>query len=504
MVKIKERRLLCGLVAIAVSTFGLKYFNFDPEANAQAFPSCQASPQQVLIKAALLKSASNGDSQALDQYNQLVKAQAAELARCRQTSWPQTQGTWLRVYPCDLKSGQIEQVMDNIANFGYNRVYLNTFYDGRVLLPKNNNPTLWPSVVGEEAKNADLLAKVIQLGRQRGITVYAWVFAMNFGPTYAARSDRKDAIARNGYGESNLKDPSGLPEEVKVSHIFVDPYSLQARMDLRILINAVAARRPDGIVFDYIRYPHRTESIVSNVRDLMIYGLSSGKTLLNRSLTLKGRELIYQYLKDGKVNSKVALRSPLWKLPSQPPAVKKGQNVNQELWQLSLAHARTGITEFLEVVTEPARRQNILTGAVFFPKANRMHGNGVDARLQPWNEFNGVTEWAPMSYSKCGSADCILAEIEMVLQQQSGNQVICPVLAGYWGRDDGNRIALETQMSAIRSKYPQINCVSHFAYSWLDRAADQQRRECKLTPSVSFSSDNLTQPLPLNKISWLK
>jgi len=498
LAKIQGQSLLVCSIVLASNIFGAG------RSEAQAVPSCQINAKQVILKSTLLKSASAGDASALEQYNQLVKTHAAELARCRQSSWPKTQGIWLRVYPCDLKSGQLEQVLDNISNFGYNRIYLNTFYDGRVLLPKNNNPTLWPSVVGDEEKNADMLAKVIQLARQRGIKVYAWVFAMNFGPGYANRADRKAAIARNGYGETNLQDPSGLPDVVKVAHIFVDPFSTQARMDLRILINAVAQRKPDGIVFDYIRYPHRTESIVSNVRDLMIYGLSSGKTLLSRGLTGQGRELIYQYLKDGKITKKVALRSQLWRFPNQQTAskasAKKGQNINQALWQLSLAHARTGVIEFLESVSEPARRQNIPTGAVFFPKANRTFGEGVDARLQPWNEFTNVTEWAPMSYSTCGSANCILEEISLVLQQQTGNQVICPVLAGYWGRDVGSRVSLETQMLAVRGKFPQIDCVSHFAYSWLDLAADRQRRDCKLSRAVSLApnwfdrANNLSQP----------
>lgn len=459
--------------------------NISNNLNPPASPYCRVDTKEIIAKANLLKAATNGDRQALSEYNRLVKTHAAQLAQCRQAKWPAVQGVWMRVYPCDLQAGKLEQVLDNIANFGYNRIYLNTFYDGRVLLPTSDNPTVWPSVVGSEAKDADLLAEVITKAHQRGIKVHAWVFSMNFGPSYAKRQDRQGAIARNAYGESNLQDPQGLPEESKVSHIFIDPYSKQAKEDLRVLVKAMSLRKPDAIMFDYIRYPHRVGagSIVTEVRDLMIYGASSATAFLNRASTAQGQELLYQYLAQGKVdNNKVDRQIPLWKFPNRSPHLDLSKlNLQQELWQLALSHARAGVIEFLESATQPARQNNIPTGAAFFPKANIAFGNyGADARLQPWQEFTSVSEWAPMNYSACGSSTCIIDEISLVMQQNSSNRVVCPILMGYWARNQGDRLALETQMDAVYRAYPQLNCVSHFAYSWLNLEQDQQRRSCKL------------------------
>ncbi len=450
--------------------------------------ACRLSDREIIRKANLLQAATRGDRTAQIQYNQLVQMHAERLRQCRQSYWPSTQAVWLRVYPCDLKPGQLDQVLDNIANFGYNRIYLSTFYDGRVLLPKRDNPTVWPSVVESTANNNDLLAQAIAKSHSRGIAVYAWLFSMNFGPSYAKRADRKGAIARNGYGETNLQDPAGIPDEGRAAHIYVDPYSTQARADLSLLVQQVAQRRPDGIVFDYIRYPHRAESVVSDVRDLMIYGSSSASTLLTRAISQRGQDLIYRYMQKGQVTAQAKdADRPLWYLPdevqSQRQAIKLGSNlksINQELWRLSVTHARRGVIEFLDSVSIPVRQLGIATGAVFFPRANLNSSRGVDPRLQPWHQFKNVSEWAPMTYAICGSADCLIDELALVMQQAHGSQTICPVIAGYWGRGDSGRLSLEDQMYALRGAYPQLNCISHFAYAWFDLNGDRQRRSCRL------------------------
>jgi hypothetical protein len=451
----------------------------------QAQRSCQLSTEEIINKANLLQAANKGDRTAQVYYNQLVKAHSQRLKQCRQQNWPRTQAVWLRLYPCDLKAGKLEQVLDNIANFGYNRIYLSTFYDGRVLLPPKDNPTVWPSVVSKDDR--DLLAQAIAKSRSRGIEVYAWLFSMNFGPGYAKRADRSSEIARNGYGETNLQDPTVLPDEARVAHIYVDPYSDRARADLSLLVQQVAQRRPSGIVFDYIRYPHRSEGTVSDVRDLMIYGQASARTFLSRAISQRGQDLIYQYMQKGQVTpQKTDGDILLWYLPhesrSQQEITLKGNlnNLNRELWRLSTSHARRGVVEFLDRVTMPARQVGIRTGAVFFPRANFVSDNGADARLQPWAQFKNVSEWAPMTYAICGKADCLVDELGLVMRQANGSQTICPVIAGSWGRGNGDRLSLEAQMYALHKAYPQLNCLSHFAYAWFDLDSDRQRRSCRL------------------------
>jgi hypothetical protein len=463
-----------------------------PEPGRSQGEPCRISNQEAVSKAnllqALVQEENSGvpyNSLARQQYDQLVAKHAKNLANCRQITKPATLGIWLRVYPCDLQPGSLDQTLDNIVNLGYNRIYLNTFYDGRVLLPQQDNPTIWKSVVGAEAPRADLLAEVIQKGRQRGIKVYAWLFTMNFGPKYGSKTEgttRHEAIARNGFGETNLEDPAALPEVKQASHIFVDPYNQEARNDLRTLVQAVAQRKPDGMVFDYVRYAHRTRPMLTDVRDLMIYGTSSFKLLMQRSLTPQSANLLYNYLAKGQVTNKAKSLSNAWKSPLGITRSAQSTSLNQQLWQLVIAHAQNGVVEFLNQAIAPAKQQNIATGAVFFPRANQVSDLGVDPRLQPWHQFKEVGEWLPMIYGACGNTDCLVEELGLVMQQANERQqVICPVLAGYSGQSLNGRPALETQMSAIYRAYPKLQCMSHFAYSWIDPELDRRRRTCKLS-----------------------
>lgn len=444
----------------------------------QEFPYCIFDRQSIEQKADLLQRATKGDRGAQLQYQAIVTSHKDRLKRCRETSWLKTQALWIRLYPCDLKPGNLDQILDNVVNFGYNYLYVNAFYDGRVLLPHQDNPTVFPSVVGEQAPQADLLAEVIKRARERDIKVYAWVFAMNFGPSYSKRSDRSGAIARNGFGETNLQDPNAIPEEKGVSHIFVDPYNPRAQDDLKNVIFAISQRQPDGILFDYIRYPHRTQRLTKDVRDLMIYGYISARKLMSRSLSPLGQSLIYNYLKEGRVNNtKVPPGTKLWQLPDGKEIVANGTDLNQQLWQLVIEHARWGVTTFL-ANTAPAK--GIPTGAVFFPRANRNFPEGIDPRIQPWERFLRVQEWHPMLYSTCGHGGCIIDELASVIKNLPAGIKLCPAIAGFWGIHRGQRIPLESQLNALRNAYSNLDCISHFAYSWLDLESDQQRRSCKL------------------------
>ncbi|MEL7226732.1 MAG: hypothetical protein AAGL17_18325 [Cyanobacteria bacterium J06576_12] len=244
------------------------------EAEASVNRFCQLSQQDVEQKESLRVAGLQGDSAAQQQYRAISQQHIAEVQRCRQEQWPKNQAIWLRLYPCDLQPGGLDALMDRIVNLGYNQVYLEAFSNGQVLLPKNDNPTSWPSVVqAEQYADRDLLAEAIDAARARGMDAYAWMFTMNFGYSYGQRSDRRQVLARNGFGIDTLayadQGNSGPSEDA-----FVDPYNRQAQGDYAQMVRAVLARRPDGALYDYVRYPRLTgpSSVVSNVRNLWIYG----------------------------------------------------------------------------------------------------------------------------------------------------------------------------------------------------------------------------------------
>jgi hypothetical protein len=470
---------------------------------AAAAIACRLPAHAIRQKENLRQSAMGGNREAQNRYLAIVAQHARQLQTCRQRNWPRNLAIWLRLYPCDIRAGSLEKILDAIASKGYNQVYVEVFYNSRVLLPQADNPTPWQSVVkARGAERVDLLAQTIQKGRQRGLKVYAWLYTMNFGSTYAQRTDRKSVVARNGLGQDNSSGSydAGLEEESVRGYeakAFVDPYNALARADYRKLVQSVARRRPDGILFDYVRYPRSmgNASIAARVQDLWIYGNASVQTLYRRAANNRGKELIYRYLTQGYITvddiSQINAMypdegEPLWQernlnatrnlfLPAQRQPI-----LQQQLWRLTVTHAVVGILEFLEAANRIPQQQRIRTGAVFFPDGNRAVGQGYDCRLQPWDQFPRSMEWHPMVYRACGSPNCILSELRQVLTLAPPGTQIKPALAGVWGRSVGNRPPLEVQMRAIWQAAPRIQTVSHFAFSWQEPGSDRDRRACQL------------------------
>lgn len=461
---------------------------------------CQLSQAEASAKEALRRSVFEGNQADRTQYETLIRQQATRLQDCRRQNWPDEQAVWIRLYPCDLQPGILEAVLDRIVNLGYNHVYVEVFYSGQVLLPEATNSTAWSSVVQSAGyERRDLLAEAIEKGHDRGLKVSAWMFTLNFGYPYGQRADRRQALARNGRGQDTLAYAmSGAisnPEEV-----FVDPYSLDAKDDYQRMVMAIAQRRPDGILFDYVRYPRGvgTASVVSNVGDLWIYGASSQQAFFRRAMNNKGLELMRRYLSRGYLTAGDVSEvdrlfpnegEPLWQTrvtppPSPtplPPEVRQ-PILQNELWFLSVAHAVQGVIDFLDQAARGPQQQGLPTGAVFFPGGNRTVGErGFDSRLQYWDRFPTWMSWHPMAYAVCGNTGCILDEIRRVLSTGGAQATaVKPAIAGVWGQSTPDRPSLELQMQAIRRGTPQVTSVSHFAYSWQDPEFDRSRKFCQL------------------------
>ncbi|BAW97187.1 hypothetical protein NIES970_21330 [[Synechococcus] sp. NIES-970] len=463
------------------------------QAQAQLNEYCRLSPQAIAQKDQLRTAAIEGNATAQSQYQALVQQHNNQLNSCRQRNWPRQQAMWLRVYPCDTQAGVIEQILDDIVNKGYNHLYLEVFADGQVLLPRSQNNTPWPSRISTPGlENRDFMAEIIEKGRARGLKVYAWLFGMNYGFVYSNRADRQNAMARNGYGETSLQFIENGSEA------FIDPYSPQAIADYQNLINQMLQRQPDGILFDYIRYPRGTgaRSVAASIADLWVYGPASAQALYNRAQNRQGLALIETYLRQGRITvGEVAAvlaqypteGTPRWQgrqVPADEPGVDVStlhRRLENDLWILSVSHAAQGVVDFVGTAATQARSRNTTSGAVFFPGGNQPVGQrGFDSRLQPWDKFPASMEWHPMAYAVCGNTNCIMEEINRVRQFASPGTKIIPALAGDWERPHTGRPPLRDQMAALRARFPEIDTVSHFAYSWQEPQFDNDRRFCRL------------------------
>ena len=480
-------------------------FAFMPVLTARAQPLplnqyCQISQADATRKENLRRAAfDEGDTQAMEQYNALVAQHAQVLKQCRQSTWPNEQAVWLRLYSCDLQSGILEAVLDRVTNLGYNQIYLEAFYSGMVMLPKADNPTTWPSVVRASGyERRDLLAEAIDKAKPRGLDTYAWVFSLNFGYSYTQQAGRYQSLAINGRGQDSQSFAvSGASSN---SHeVFVDPYSLQAQQDFQVMLSAIAKRQPRGVLFDYIRYPRGvgSHSVASEVDDLWIYGDASRNALLQRATNYQGQELIRRYISRGHlINSDLddvgrlfpGEIEPLWQtreasdFNKDEPISFSVSELQNDLWGLAVAHAVQGVVDYLTRAGQLMQQNGMRTGAVFFPGGNQVVGNGFDSRLQYWHRFPTWMSWHPMAYGVCGHTGCILDEIRRVMSVAGpqGSQFVKPAIAGIWGQSTRNRPSLESQMEAIRQGLPEINSVSHFAYSWQDAEFDRARKACRL------------------------
>ena len=453
---------------------------------------CQFTPEEVNAKEQLLKSSLEDGLAAEREYQGIIARHREMLRQCRRQNWAKEQAVWLRLYPCDVSPGSIDYVLDRIVNLGYNRIHLEVFYDSQVLLPPNDNPTPWNSVVRSPgAENVDLLQQTIDKAHERGIKVYAWLFTLNFGYVYAQNPDKQDALARNGEGINSLTFVHDR------SQAFVDPYSQEAQQDYARLVTAIMQRQPDGILFDYVRYPRGTgkNSSVHNVRDLWIYGKSSLNTLYNRAKNPKGRAALERYITTGNftANDLAALDR---EYSTKEQANWQGRRFNAnaklsfqarlnylkaDLWFFAVAHAAQGVIDFLSLAARPAQNRGLPAGAVFFPDANRLVGKtGFDSRLQAWDKFPTSLEWHPMAYSVCDGTHCIADEVQTVVKTAPPGTKVVPALAGAWGKIYRDHPTLEEQMEEIRVSAPEVDSVSHFAYSWLEPELDNQRQACNL------------------------
>ena len=503
--------------SLVVSTNFLAAIVAQP-ALAQVGEYCQFERDAIATKenlrdAVFQDTSKNANPDATKEYQAVIKEHSQSLNTCRQKSWLKTQGIWLRLYPCDLQSGKLDEVMDRIVNKGYNQVFIEVLSDGKILLPQSENATAWSSLVlSEQYKNADLLKLAIAKGRERGIKVHAWVFTMNVGTSYGKGLDRnglskltvarQNAIARNADGESTVSIVENLGKNIAgevptKDQLFVDPYNYQAQSDLYLAVNEVVKRKPDGVVFDYVRYKRGAgaASVVSNVRYLWIYGQASLQAFRDRAENFQGREIINRFLKQGYVTPndlKIVKKlypqetEPLWQ--GRQPSDQSGQKEpaipywQKELWKLAVGHAFIGVTYYLDTVSKPVFQQKIPASIAFFSDANQPVGEGFDSRMQPWHLFTSAYEWQPMAYAVCGKPDCIVDQVRRVALHAPSGTKIAPILVGQWNEPFTNRPSLEVQMQAIRAAVPAITSISHFAFGWQTQEIEfsRSRQICKL------------------------
>ena len=526
---LRTQNVVGGIVLSILVVCGLSGATADglPE-RRWGVPTC-AVPEAERLEKSVLWQASLDDPAAKIAYRAMVDAHAARLNDCRSRTWPQRQAVWLRLYPYDAQPGVLEDVLDRIVNRGYNQVFVEVFYEGRVMLPVSDNPTVWRSILhesvaaGEVSADFDLWAETIRRGQERGVEVHGWMFALNFGWAYGEVPNRQMTLARNGLGDTSIANATWDPSEVadgrafyedpsELEHLFVDPFSEVARADFAVALDALLARNPDGMLFDYIRYPtvYLQDTLITQPQQLWVYSPASRQALLESLANDRERTLMNAYLDSGEL-SREQIQQTIDDYPNSPlpfelkittsgvhtsnrhPETLKPETSHltsvspddfteetleqyrQYFWQLATNHAYRGVIEFAEFAASPVRERSLPVATVFFPQGNLSQDGAFDARMQPWDRFPQDLQRHPMSYATCPDGVCVTQQVEEVVLQSSQSQV-CPILAGTWGQPFAGHLALETQMTLLEDSLPSLECISHFVYAWMEPDSDRDRK----------------------------
>ena len=85
---------------------------FNQPVSAQVGEYCQFESEAIANKEKLRRLAFENinDLTAPQAYQEILRQHRESLNNCRQKSWLKTQGIWLRLYPCDLHSGKLDEV----------------------------------------------------------------------------------------------------------------------------------------------------------------------------------------------------------------------------------------------------------------------------------------------------------------------------------------------------------------------------------------------------------
>lgn len=184
--------------------------------------------------------------------------QRAEIARYRtiESRVTETRGIWIR--PTETTRETIALTLDQMAEAGYNLVYLETFYQGYTIFPSETAEQYGIPAQRPQFEGIDPLQIWIEEAHARNIELHPWV--ENFfvgveqeggpGPILTVYPEWA-AVEWEDVGKEGPQ-----PSAAEPGYYFLDPALPEARQYvLEIYAEMLERYEIDGIHLDYIRYP---------------------------------------------------------------------------------------------------------------------------------------------------------------------------------------------------------------------------------------------------------
>lgn len=165
-------------------------------------------------------------------------------------------GIWAR--PVEATRAAIAATVEQIAQAGFNLIYLETFFNGYTIYPSATAASYGVAAQSPQFVGIDVLQAWIEEAHARDIQLHAWVenfFVGNdavegMGPILSVHPDWA-AVERSDVGK-----PGPQPSDAERGYYFLDPAIPEARQYLfDIYAEMLREYELDGLHLDYIRYP---------------------------------------------------------------------------------------------------------------------------------------------------------------------------------------------------------------------------------------------------------
>ncbi|USR92902.1 family 10 glycosylhydrolase [Phormidium yuhuli AB48] len=278
---------------------------------------------------------------------------------------PEVRSIWLdrgTIVRAGSKAG-LELLFDRFARAGINTVFFETLNAGYTIYPSQ--------VTGQQnplTEGWDPLQAAIELARERGMELHAWVWAFAVGNE---PHNRLLGQSPSFLGPILNENPqwANIDHRGEIRHrgsrkTFLDPANLEARWYLiRIIDEIILNYDVDGVQLDYIRYPFQDPSA----------------------------ERSYGYGEAG--------RSRFKDMTGVDPTTISPRQV--ELWQRWTDFRVSQVTEFVGEVHQLLQRRNpeLILSAAVFPQSRHDRIHKIQQDWETWIEQGIIDVIVPMTYA---------------------------------------------------------------------------------------------------------